>query len=152
MENDHGDNRNQSVTPKSENAENRAPNARGNACHRYDPCPFPQLQHTNRQTGGNASENQKRKSSRDSHSVDGSGYRLSSIFTCRAHHRDEKETERAQSQNRRSAERQNRDDCHTRGAFHAHTSPQTLRIADEAGSRSSSRLQANDVTFRWFKL
>jgi hypothetical protein len=146
MASDRRDSRNHLIPPKTEEAEYRTSNGGGNGCDGYDPRPFVQFQYADRQTGSATGENEQRKSSRDSHSSDCHGDRVSRVSPRHSQNGNEKESDRAQGQSRRSKERQNRYDCHTCGAFHALTLPQALRIAQEAESHRTSGLQASGVT------
>jgi hypothetical protein len=146
MASDRRDYGNHLIPLKTEEAEYRTSNGGGDGCDGYDPRPFVQFQDANRQPDGATCENEQRKSSRDSHSSDCHGDGLSRVSARHSHDGNEKESDRAQGQARRSKERQDRYDCHTRGAFHAFSLPQALRIAEEAEAHCSSRLRTSGVT------
>src|SRR6202046_10914 len=139
MANNRWRNRDHHVSPEGKEAENCKCDAGANRRDRYNPSPFAQFQHANRQTDGDPGENQQRQSTCDSHAGECSRDPPSRVSVRRCHDRNEKERERAESENRCSEERQNRDGYHTGGAFHVFTFSQAIRVTNAPVRHSSSK-------------
>src|SRR5580700_7096209 len=146
MANERRNKRNQHVSSENGNAENRTSHADGSGYDRYDPRPSAQFQHAHGQTDGDSRKNQQRETSGDSHSGDRHRDRFFRIRARHAHYGNDKESNRADGQNRRRTERKNCDDGHTRGAFHDRTSVCKVRVTQEARSHHFSGCPENSVT------